>query len=382
MEIKYNIFFITSILGVVCLLKMLFLRRNTVLINKYFVLLIATLTIRQIIFLIGFNLDNKGPIVDVVTTFFNLIHYLELYLVSISVLHKAENKSRFFYHVLVLLLFYLTLNTLLLFNYKDNYLIKYLIDLIYCGGISIINFIMIKRYFINEKSNANFKSFTVNWYLLIIVLFSLTPLKFLVQIFSAVADGTIIVNLAYQLVNSVICAIIFVAILIQQNNLKDDENVDNNWNYSTNEDNGLDTIWKMKIDQLELNQADKKVEKRIAIKMDYYIAKINTVNYETSILLKRNATIDDFALELKIPKSHLNFIFKYKSKINFVAFKNRVRIEKAKKLIENGYLDTNTLNSLAENIGFRSYDPFFKSFKENTTMGPMEYGIRTKKISN
>jgi AraC-like DNA-binding protein len=240
---------------------------------------------------------------------------------------------------------------------------------------------MIKRYFINEKSNANFKSFTVNWYLLIVLLFSLTPLKFLLQIFSALADGTAIVNLTYQLVDSVICAIIFVAILIQQTDLKDDETVDNNGNYSTEKDNSIATIWKMKIDQLELNQADKQVEKRIAIKMDYYIAKINAINYETTILLKKNATINDLALELKIPKSHLIFIFKYNSTINFVAFKNRIRIEQAKKLIKNGYLDTNTLNSLAKNIGFSSYDPFFKSFKEYTTIGPMEYGIHNKKNS-
>ena len=49
------------------------------------------------------------------------------------------------------------------------------------------------------------------------------------------------------------------------------------------------------------------------------------------------------------------------------------KIEDAKSLIDSGYLKTNTLESLAFEIGFSSYSPFFKAFKKYTGDSPNEY---------
>jgi AraC-like DNA-binding protein len=141
----------------------------------------------------------------------------------------------------------------------------------------------------------------------------------------------------------------------------------------------IELIWKYKIEDAKLNPAEIEIKKRISTKIEYYINKINTIDLENNILLKKGATINDLAIDLKIPKSHMAFIFKYNCKISFVSFKNRIRIENSKKLIKDNYLEANTLNSLAEKIGFKSYDPFFKSFKEITGTGPMEYNITNKR---
>jgi AraC-like DNA-binding protein len=248
--------------------------------------------------------------------------------------------------------------------------------------MSYINFRLIKSYFLNEKSEVNFTILTANWLLLIVALFCLTPLKYLLQILSCLIDGTVIVNYKYQLINSIICIIIFVYLLIYPTNLEEAEEKNRKRNNSIEIDKKIHSIWKYKIDLSKLNSADLEVEKRIAMKIDFYIKRINSIDYDNNILLKKGTTISDLALELKIPKSHLNFIFKYNCSLSFVTFKNLIRIEKSKKLIESDYLEFNTLNSLAEKVGFKSYDPFFKSFKEVTGIGPMEYRISNKKNKN
>jgi AraC-like DNA-binding protein len=84
-------------------------------------------------------------------------------------------------------------------------------------------------------------------------------------------------------------------------------------------------------------------------------------------------SISDLALKLKIPKSHLSFVFKYHSEISFSDFKKVVRIQDSLDLIEQGYLKTNTFDSLSKNVGFSTYNTFFIAFKEVTNKAPQEF---------
>ena len=79
------------------------------------------------------------------------------------------------------------------------------------------------------------------------------------------------------------------------------------------------------------------------------------------------------ANRLKIPKSHLTFVFKYLSRVSFTEFKKIVRIHDALQLIEKGYLQSNTIESLASKVGFSSYSPFYTTFKEVTGISPQIY---------
>lgn len=378
MDIKQYIFLTAGILGVVCILKLVFIKNNKEIYNNLFISLIAVLTIRQFNCLSGFVINQKAPVDDLSTTIFNLTLYIVLYLFLNNILNKIENKLRYLFPIIFIVVLYLTFNAILILNNNHNDLYKFIIDFTYTGSISFINFVMIKNYFNNENSNVNFKHFTANWGILIVLLFCLTPLKYLLQILSHLIDGAVIINYKYQLINSIICIIIFTYLLMTQRTLKEVEKESGNENDNNEIDQIIHLIWKNKIDTSKLNSSDKEVEKRIAMKIDFYINKVNTLDRETSVLLKKGTTINDLAMELKIPKSHLAFIFKYNCKISFVSFKNIIRIEKAKKLIKNGHLETHTLNSLAEKVGFKSYDPFFKSFKEITSTGPMEFSIIKK----
>jgi transcriptional regulator GlxA family with amidase domain len=81
---------------------------------------------------------------------------------------------------------------------------------------------------------------------------------------------------------------------------------------------------------------------------------------------------------MKTPKSHVVFLFKYYSKISFNEFKSTIRIKKAMQFLQVGYLASNTMESLAVEVGFSTYSSFFKNFKETTGISPLDYSQRIK----
>ena len=85
------------------------------------------------------------------------------------------------------------------------------------------------------------------------------------------------------------------------------------------------------------------------------------------------ASIDDLAQEIKIPSSHILYLFKYHSNESFVDFKKIIRIYDALSLIKNGYLNSQTFESLAVEVGFTSYTSFFLSFRQITGRSPQDY---------
>lgn len=86
------------------------------------------------------------------------------------------------------------------------------------------------------------------------------------------------------------------------------------------------------------------------------------------------------ALELGIPKYYLEYLFKYHCDLSFNDYKRLVRVYDSIQLINEGYLKNNTLNSLAEFVGFSSYNPFLISFKNALGVSPFDYN-KNKKIT-
>ena len=59
-----------------------------------------------------------------------------------------------------------------------------------------------------------------------------------------------------------------------------------------------------------------------------------------------------------------------------------VRIDIAIEEIDKGYLNMNTMESLASSIGFASYNPFFTAFKKHIGLSPKKYQIQQAKVLN
>lgn len=124
------------------------------------------------------------------------------------------------------------------------------------------------------------------------------------------------------------------------------------------------------------NIQDKQLNDKIKEAIPEYIKLIDQFSFHNQTFRNKGFVISDLSNKLNIPKSHLNFLFKYHSKISFSEYKKIVRIHDSLALINEGYLTTNTFDSLAKEVGFKSYNTFFVSFKDYTGVTPQEFLIK------
>ena len=134
----------------------------------------------------------------------------------------------------------------------------------------------------------------------------------------------------------------------------------------------FDHIWSTSSKQV-INLQDVVLKEKIEGSIQNYIMDIEHYALNTNLFLTENFKVSDLANKLNLPKSHVLCLFKYHSTISFGDFKKIIRVQKSIELIEDGYLKTNTLESLAAVTGFSSYSPFYKSFKNITNTSPQSY---------
>jgi AraC-like DNA-binding protein len=121
------------------------------------------------------------------------------------------------------------------------------------------------------------------------------------------------------------------------------------------------------------NQNDLKMKDKMDPKVQYLINQIELITSKKHIFRNQKTNFADVAIEIGVPVSHVVYMFKYHCKISFTEYKTIHKIEDAKDLIDHGYLKTNTLESLAFEIGFSSYSPFYSAFKKYMGLSPNEY---------
>jgi AraC-like DNA-binding protein len=103
-----------------------------------------------------------------------------------------------------------------------------------------------------------------------------------------------------------------------------------------------------------------------------YIHQIEEASFRSQLFRNPELTVDDIAAHLKIPSSHISFVFKYHCKETFPDYKKIVRVQDAIKLLEKGYLKTNTVESLSAEVGFATYNTFPVAFKNITGANTQE----------
>ncbi len=133
----------------------------------------------------------------------------------------------------------------------------------------------------------------------------------------------------------------------------------------------LDTNW-LTNSNTEKRDQDLKLQKKIASQISSYAKEVDRLSSEF-IFRNPKASQTEVAKTLGVPTSHIVYLFKYHSNTSFSEYRMQSRIKDAIQLIENGYLELNTMESLAFKTGFASYNPFFSSFKKVTGYSPQEY---------
>jgi len=121
------------------------------------------------------------------------------------------------------------------------------------------------------------------------------------------------------------------------------------------------------------NNQDQQLKEKIDSNIEKYFIQIDTHLISNNYFRNPEYKINDMALDLKIPNSHLKYIFKYHSKLSFSDYKKIARIQDSLDLIDGNYLATNTMESLSKEVGFTSYNPFFTSFKDVVGKSPQQY---------
>lgn len=136
----------------------------------------------------------------------------------------------------------------------------------------------------------------------------------------------------------------------------------------------LNSVWFT--DDIEVaiaSEKDKKLQDKVNPMLKQYIHQIEEFAFYSEAFRNTELSVEDISNAIKIPVSHINFIFKYHCRETFTDFKKIVRIHDATKLIETGFLKTNTIESLSTHCGFSSYNTFNMAFKSITGIKTQEF---------
>ncbi|HET8886946.1 MAG TPA: AraC family transcriptional regulator [Salinimicrobium sp.] len=94
---------------------------------------------------------------------------------------------------------------------------------------------------------------------------------------------------------------------------------------------------------------------------------------QKKLYLDQSFDLTRCAREMQMPAHHISYFLKSHFGLSFSSYKNNLRMDYAKTLIETGFLENNTIEALAEKCGFASRSSFSKAFKNATDSSPSQY---------
>lgn len=100
---------------------------------------------------------------------------------------------------------------------------------------------------------------------------------------------------------------------------------------------------------------------------------IQVLQKSVPLISTTTLTAETLAKELKIPKSHLELIFKYYCNYSINDFGNLVKVSYSLSLIREGYLENYTVAYLGEICLFNSRFTFSKNFKKFTGVSVSDF---------
>jgi AraC-like DNA-binding protein len=273
-----------------------------------------------------------------------------------------------------------------LFFYKSNYIKpEYLLFInaalctFYALFYVVKSYLLLKKELWGKQREIHFTHYKLirNWTIFLFTICVILTLRLIGSIFYETLTSNELSGKPLTILQVTLWLVIFIKILISPEILYGMPKLEKQTiNSSTDEDNH--ELWH--IGEIDiLNQQDKKLKEKVDSKIADLIKEIEFLSREKNYFRNQKITITDMANELNIPVSHLIYMFKYHCQYTFTEYKTIIKIEDAKRLIESGFLTVNTLESLAIEVGFSSYNPFFTAFKKLTGKSPNEYAMSLTK---
>lgn len=376
------LFIITGLLGFLSLIIILNRYKSNKMMNSYLIIILFLISTRYL--LVGINYFYYLKIVDKInvkyTILFTLIiPSLYLYFKNLTIDRKNifQNEIKHliipFVFILIKIAFVEDKN-----NNSTNFNpIYFVIFSAYCLIYYYLSFNLLNKTIWQKREKKIIKNrhnkLLYNWTLFLFIFFTLFCIRLLVSIYLRVNYNHPITDIRTLWIAAFIWISIFIKILISPEILYGFNVFDDTLKKEKLCNLELDIFWDIEprkvFNNIQNNQLKEKIDENII----EYISRIEHISLEFELFKNFKFSLSDLAIKLKIPSSHINYIFKYHCKISFSEYKKIIRIRHSIVLIESEYLKKNTFESLAKEVGFASYNPFYTSFKEITGLSPREH---------
>ncbi len=382
------LYIITGLIGYIISIILLANKKSNPMMNMYMILLIFIISCRFFIYG-SINLISNQEI----TIYYAKYSNLTFVVIPICYLYfkKMESKKTFAKKDLLHFIFpfFYFISTFEIGNYyKPNFSLKLVFYLFFLGFLIsylYLSYTTLKDNIWNkqEENKIKKKQFKkkYDWTLFLFVALVLASIRLAIAIFIELLDHGVTRGLSYQWISSIIWIVILIKIIITPEILYGYKILNEKVLEDRNSSLTFNNIWQLHSEKEIKNVQHLALKEKVNQNLQNYFEEIEKKSLSYDFFRNPKLTISDFATRLNIPKSHLSYIFKYHSTISFSEYKKIIRIHDAIKLIDNGYLKNNTLDSLSKKIGFTSYNPFFTSFKEITGFAPVEYINNIKNIA-
>lgn len=293
--------------------------------------------------------------------------------------HLVFPKQRFDYKNL----FHFILPTILILEHKFH-LIEHLIEvelrsvIIFLSTVQAIyyftvTFLLLRKHVWKKTGQIEMKTKQAlvlkRWTFVLFITFTLMGVRLIFTLLFMQNNGFISDNY-FIWINALAWFVVFMMILTSPSILN---GYINQFNFESVTNTNFTSYWRLKPVSPFNNGQDFQLSKKINGQLEEYFLQIDQFVKQEHFFRQSGLSVSDLALKLKIPKSHLSFIFKYHSEISFSDFKKIVRIQDSLALIEKGYLKSNTFDSLSKHVGFITYNTFYIAFKEVTSKAPQEF---------
>lgn len=374
----------SGLMGFLTIFLILIRYRSNRITNIYLVIIFGIVSTRMVV--IGtFNLENNDVITTLLEKYNNLLIVIIpcTYLYFLNLVHdKKRIELNNLKHFSIPLLFNLidyALDNSYLSLVKNNFY-YYIFFALYTIVYLVLNYNLLNKNIWNRKGDISIvvkqNQLIKNWSVFLFSIFLVNALRTIVVLFWEINNQNYSFGASFLWITAILWLSIYFKIIISPEILYGYTFLNSKINENKKSDKPILSFWTTKTIIEITNIQDKQLNDKIKEAIPEYIKLIEQFSFHNQTFRNKGFVISDLSNKLNIPKSHLNFLFKYHSKISFSEYKKIVRIHDSLALINEGYLTTNTFDSLAKEVGFKSYNTFFVSFKDYTGVTPQEFLIK------
>ncbi len=371
----------TGLLGIVILIIILSSQKSNKIVNFNLSLIILCVSSRFM--LISIAGISKNKMLEDIIVYYNIlfIFFVPIYYLYFKNLIKNQHAfmMKDLLHYFPSIFFVIALKFSILekiCNCEIKFIYFYVFFLIYYLIYDIVIIIKLKNFVWNKKATLQIavkqNELIRKWTIYLYIAKTLIFIRTFVSVFFEMNSDLKLFGIYGIWIGSIIWVLLFIKILSSPEILY-------GYSYLVTKSNEKNTKhqnisqWVVQSKIALTTVQDKQLKEKINPNIENYILKIDALILKNKCFRSADFSMKELSKELKIPKSHLHYVFKYHSKISFKDFRKIARIQDALDLIENGYLAANTLESLSKLVGFTSYNPFFTSFKDVVGKSPQEY---------